>query len=348
MHQFRSYEEGHFEFCPSINVLCGPNAIGKTTVLEAIHLLMTGRSFKTPHLQDLIKQGCPYFAIEAVFVKHGIEQKIKIFFNKHDRHVAINHTSYRSFSHLLGNFPGVCMSPEDSSLVKGSPMIRRSFLDLQLAQSDPLYVHMLTRYHQAMRQRNCLLRSKCSETLESWEHEMANAAGYITHKRSLTCQSLNEKGEEIYSQLANDGEKLSVAYKTVAPDNHSAAQLKEYYIRQFAKLRKREYEMGYTLTGPHKDDLSLFLGSREARQFASEGQQRSFVTALKFAEWQLLKKLTEGSPLMLIDDAGMGWDSSRKRKLVQYLDFLDQVFLTTQDDSYKESKRELRIKKIIK
>lgn len=343
LHQFRSYQEAFFEFCPSLNILCGPNAAGKTTILEAIHLLMTGRSFRTPHLQDLIKEGAAYFSVEAVFIKQGVEQSLKVFFNGTERQVISNHTTYRSFANLLGIFPGVCMTPEDSALVKGPPLTRRNFLDLQLAQGDPLYVHKLMRYSRAMRQRNCLLRSKNFTSLESWEYEMAQAACYLTQKRRTACEALSQNGKQIYDNLSTIQELFSISYKSTVPSEMTSEAVKEYYVEQFRKLRRRESELGYTLTGPHKDDLSLFLNEKEARYFASEGQQRSFVAALKLAEWELLKKLTEESPLMLIDDIGMSWDAFRKANLMQHLNGLQQVFITAQDLAFEFNANEKKV-----
>ncbi|MBS4168883.1 DNA replication/repair protein RecF [Parachlamydia sp. AcF125] len=329
LHQFRSYREASFDFSPSINVICGPNAVGKTTLLEAIHFLMAGRSFRTSQIADLIHTKSAYFSLEATFIKQGIEQSLKVFYNGKERKVILNHTSYHSFIYLLGVFYGVCISPDDSALIKGAPVMRRAFLDLQLAQSDPLYVHKLTRFNRAMRQRNYLLRGKNLTTIESWEYEMAHAASYLILKRAAITHELCQKGSQIYEQLSADREKLSVIYKTAAPQGASEEELKNYYLEQFQKLRKKESELGYTLIGPHKDDLHLYLNDKEARYFASEGQQRSFVAALKLAEWDSLKAITGETPLMLIDDAGMGWDSFRKAKLFQYIEGLHQVFLTT-------------------
>lgn len=332
LHQFRSYREAKFTFSPSINLICGPNAIGKTTILEAIHFLMTGRSFRTSQINDLIQKGTSYFSIEASFIKQGIEQKLKIFYNGKERKIVLNQTPYYSFTHLLGMFYGVCMSPDDSALIKGAPLMRRSFLDLQLAQSDPLYVHKLTRFTRAMRQRNYLLKGKNLATIESWEYEMAHAASYLTFKREVLAAQLHQNGQQIYEQLSAGREKLGVVYKTTAPRSASEEILKNYYLGQFQKLRKRESELGCTLIGPHKDDLNLCLDDKEARYFASEGQQRSFVAALKLAEWSSLKAVTEENPLMLIDDAGMSWDVFRKAKLLKYIEGLHQVFLTTTQD----------------
>lgn len=339
LHHFRAYKEAYFEFSPRINVIHGLNAVGKTTLLEAIYFLITGRSFRTSQVSDLVHIGAAFFYIEAVFVKHGIEQKLKVWGSGKERKVIYNSTQCPPAT-LLGLLQGVVMIPDDISLIKGAPNGRRHFLDLQLAQIDPLYVHHLTRYNRAMQQRNALLRTKNLVTIESWEHEMANAAAYVTQQRALATIDLQDRGKELYHHVSGD-EKLSIAYKTGAglgggsdfgPEaviDKTLAHLRHYYLSQFQKMRKREVEIGYTLTGPHKDDLDIAIDEKEARFFASEGQQRSCVAALRLSEWERLQSLAQESPLMLIDDPGTSLDADRGGRLFTRLKNLGQVFLTS-------------------
>ncbi len=154
LQQFRNYKEAYFEFSPSLNLICGPNALGKTSLLEAIHYLMIGRSFRPGHHQDLIKVGCDTFYLEAIFCKYNVDQKLRLHANAKERRIIYNSTALASSSNLLGLIQGVVMTPDDVNLVKGPPALRRQFLDIQIAQIDPLYVHHLGRYSRAMRQRN--------------------------------------------------------------------------------------------------------------------------------------------------------------------------------------------------
>jgi DNA replication and repair protein RecF len=338
---FRCYEEASFDFCSGINTICGANAQGKTSLLEAIYFLSTGRSFRTSQASDLIRLDASSFNLQATFIKNDVEQSLKIFFDGKERKILYNSTICPSSTSLLGLLQGVVVTPDDVTLVKGSPLIRRHFLDLQMAQSDPLYVHHLTRYNRAMRQRNALLRAKNSATLESWEHEMANAAAYLTHQRTKTINSLQHNGKKMYMALSGEAEELGLGYKTSAPKEEGIDKLRQYYVELLRRLRPREIIYGCTLAGPQKDDLTISIGEKEARFFASEGQQRSCVAALRLAEWERLSALANEAPLMLIDDVGVSLDSTRRGRLLEHLQNLGQVFLTaTQELPLPSMKKE--------
>lgn len=325
---FRVYKEKIIEFSPRINVIWGENAIGKTTILEAIYYLISGKSFRTDKSQDLISEGESFFYIEAQFVKHGISQVIKVSFDGKERKIIYNSTKLQAVTNLLGILQGVLITPDDVDLVKGSPSIRRHFFDLQIAQTDPLYVHYLTRYSHAMRQRNCLLRKKSAIAIESFEHEMATAAAYITLQRNILVKDLGLLSAPLHKMMVGSHEILNFEYKTNAGNILELELLKKYHLDLFKKNRPREMDFGVTLAGPHKDDLAIYLNKKDARQFASEGQQRSTVSSLRLSEWVRLKNAADISPLMLIDDLGISLDAGRKEKLLTHLTSLAQVFLT--------------------
>ena len=326
---YRLYQEAFFHFDPGINVICGANAQGKTTLLEAIYFLITGRSFRNASVGDMIRRDQPFFALETLFIKNEMEQKIRVSSDGKDRKIVYNSTIYPTAAALLGVLRGVVFAPDDAALVKAGPALRRQYLDIQIAQVDPLYVHHLTRYNRAMRQRNTLLKMKQTAAIETWEHEMAVSAAYIITQRLQVVSKLQIISTQLHRELTGDPQDLKISYKgaTVAKEGQEA--LLEYLTIQYAKHRKREMDLGgVTLTGPHRDDLLIALGEQEARFFGSEGQQRSCVAALKLAEWQLMKENSEELPLMLVDDVGISLDEGRRSKLLDHLKGLGQVFLT--------------------
>lgn len=329
LRHFRRYEEALFEFNPAINTIIGPNAHGKTTVLEAVQFLMNGRSFRTQQASDLIRYGQTYFYLEVDFTKQGIDQILKISYDGSERKIIYNSTVFQSAANLLGILQGVVITPDSASLIKGSPLLRRHFLDLQIAQIDPLYVHHLTRYVRAMRQRNVLLKRKDLSTIKSWEQEMAVAGAYVTIQRKSAILDLQKLSDPLHAMLTGEKQPLALDYKSSSSQIDDMQLLIEHYLHQWDKIRHREKEIGMTLYGPHRDDVMIKIGDREARLFASEGQQRSCVMALKLAEWQRLHALSTETPLMLIDDVGVGLDSSRRQKLLEHLKTLGQVFLTS-------------------
>lgn len=334
LHHFRNYEEASFAFSPRLNLICGPNAQGKTSLLEAIYLLMTGRSFRTPHAVDLIQQGASNLYVEASFLKHQIEQRLKFFSDGKERKILYNHTAFSSAASLLGILKGVVMTPDDVALVKAFPQARRTFMDLQIAQVDPLYIHHLTRYHRAMRQRNHLLRTKHLMTIESWEGEMAVSAAYLTQQRAQAIADLKEKVHRIHAELTDQQEHLSIEYRGNISSDTSLEQLAQRHLSLWEKQRQRETFIGYTLSGPHKDDLLLTINGKDVRSHASEGQQRCCVTALRLAEWARMRSLADEPPLLLVDDIGISLDRRRRQRLLEHMvAYPGQIFLSTTDEA---------------
>ncbi len=324
---FRNYENTTLSFSPEVNLIRGENAQGKTNLLEALYFLCTGRSFRTLHFTDFIPYGKPYFHIEAEYVKDGISGTLKASFDGQVRKLYHNDTAFASFSSLLGLLPIVLISPQDLALVSGAPADRRRFLDLHLAQSDPLYVHHLGRYLKAVKQRNILLKQKSEESLEAWEKILALSAAYLLEKRVEALTKLLPIAKECLEQLTDGDDTLDLKYlPTLPPDcPYVASEIFE----ELRKNRRRELACGMTLLGPHRDDLAIFIDGQEAKSFASEGQKRGAVTALRLAEWQSLKSTTGYPPLLGIDDFGIHLDTRRYALVQKRIQGLGQVFLTT-------------------
>jgi DNA replication and repair protein RecF len=331
--QFRHFSEVHLEFTPHLNLICGPNAQGKTTLLEAIRMLMIGKSFRPGQQKDLIKIGSDFCYIEANICKYGVDQNLRMGNSIQERKIFHNSTPLNSISDLIGIIYGVVMTPDDASLVKGSPQERRKFLDIQIAQSDPLYVHHLMRYGRAMQHRNALLKQKVYAAIENWEYEMAHAGAYIHTKRKKLISGLKVVCQEFYSYLTDEVELFDIEYKSSANRVEDEPAVKEFYIKQFHKNRERESFIGYTLVGPHKDDLWIGIGGQDIRYYASEGQQRSSVTALHVGEWKLLREQCDELPILMIDDVGISLDRRRRQRLLDQLVSMGQVFLTTTDEA---------------
>ncbi len=320
LRNFRNYAEAEVHFSPKLNVFIGDNAQGKTNLLEAIYLIATGRSFRSQHLSELIKENETFFFLEAEIVRDGVTQTLKISFDGQNRRLQFNSNAYPSFHPLLGLLPSVLYTPQDSDLITGSPTIRRRFLNLHLAQSDPLYVHHLTRYWRAMKQRNHLLRAKDKTSLDCWESEMAHSADYILAARQ-------EMIQELKAPLSHQSRRLSSDKET--HELQLQVSQSKTYLQQLQKNRPREMELGLTLAGPHRDDLALFINHQPARLFASEGQKKTAIAALRFAEWERLCKRVNGPALMGIDDLGLHLDETRQKLLRDSLAHLGQVFITT-------------------
>ena len=330
LRNFRNYEQAQASFGPFVNVIYGDNGQGKTNLLEAIHLVSTGRSFRTKRLSDLIRKGANYFYLEAHFVKDGISQSIKVFYNEQSRKVQCNNTVYNHFTSLLGALPSVLLSPEDHALMSGSPADRRKFIDLHIAQSDPLYVYHLSRYFRALKQRNHLLKSRSESTLGAWEAAMAPSAAYVIKKRKEAIFDLSSPINQWMESLSLGKDSLSTQYDSNCPSREASGDnLSEFLLGQWEKNRKREIHLGSTLLGPHRDDLSMTISEKDAKNFSSEGQKRCGSAALRFAQWEQLFQWIETKPLLSIDDFGIQLDPERQKLLQRKLPGFGQVFLTT-------------------
>jgi DNA replication and repair protein RecF len=309
------------KFSPSINILYGENAQGKTNLLEAIYLIATGRSFRTPHLHELIREGESFFFLEAILLKEGFEHAVQIAFDGKNKKLTLDGNIYSTFQHLLGLLPSVLHTPWDGELVDGSPNVRRKFCNLHLAQKDPIYIHHLTRYWRAMRQRNALLKINDARGIECWELEMAESANYLWAMRKEFLEALKTPLQTNGSFLSSGKEMHTIKFLPGANPEH--------YLTQLAKNRSREKLFGNTLLGPHRDDFSLWINERAARIFASEGQKKTAVFGLRLAEWELFTQVTGNTPLLGIDDLGLHLDPTRETLFRNTIHRLGQTFITT-------------------
>jgi len=327
---FRNYEERCFSFGPRANLICGLNGKGKTSILEALHLLMTGRSFRASHPKEWIKHNETECRIEAVFAKHGVEQSLRIGYSGKKRRVYYNYTACHSLAALIGILPGVVWLPTDVAIVKGEPRWRRRFLDLLLAKASPLYLHYLTRYQKALQHRNVLLRKRNVQEQEVWEQELARSAGYLVIERRSAIQKLQDYSANIISLITNRQESVALRYRSQCPQNEGNPS--RFYHSLYEKMRQRELYLGCTLVGPQRDDIQILLGDQDAKRFASDGQSRSCAAALRFAEWEYLQRKVDETPLMLIDDVEAGLDHIRRAALLKHLEYFQQVFLTATEE----------------
>jgi DNA replication and repair protein RecF len=339
LRNFRNFEEISLDFESKLNIFCGNNAQGKTNLLEAIALISTGRSFRTQHLQELIREGAAFFFIEAEIVRDQVVQAVRLSFDGQIKRVECNASHYPSFQSLLGLLPSVLYAPLDIDLIAGSPAARRRFLNLHLAQSDPLYFHHLLRFRRALKQRNSLLRHPSFEGIDCWEHEMAASSAYLYEKRKILLEELNDGLKTACRTLSS--EEVEVRY---APSQPLQMPLFETYLAQLQRNRSREKMLGLTLTGPHRDDFTILLDHKLARLYASDGQKRCAIAALRLAEWQRLKRQIDAPPLFGVDDFELHLDEDRQRLFRNALNELGQTFVTTPEiDPAWPGARRLRV-----
>lgn len=321
LRNFRNIREAEVFFSDQVNVICGDNAQGKTNLLEAIFLIATGKTFRAQKLQELIRDQETFFYLEAHIENEKISHEIKLSSDGIKRRLQIDANQYETFTPLLGGLPIVLYSPKDLELIGGAPELRRRFLNLHLSQSDPLYVHHLQRYFRALKQRNLLLKKRNSESaLACFEEEMAKSAAYLTQERGFFVEELKGLFAKESSEISSPMEIHEMRFHPSFSPN---------YLETLQENRSREKELGFTLIGPHRDDLSFWIEQKSSKLFASEGQKKTAIAALHLAEWERMRRKTPEMPILAIDDLDLALDNTRQTLLRKKLKTLSQTFVTT-------------------
>lgn len=332
LHDFRLYRHLTIEFAPGVNVLTGPNAAGKTSVLEALGVLATGRSFRGASDPEMVRTGEDGYRLAARFAGRGGSHTVGVVFVRGgDRGGDANptrkvssldgHPLTRS-ADILGRIPLLSFSPDDLALVKGGPSERRRFLDVLLSQTSPTYRDHLARYQKGLAQRNALLadlgaRRLAPEAarvwLEPWDQALGGEARAIQTARAEIVERVAPLAARVFAGI--DGRDLSLSYLADVFDPDRSAD---------------ELRRGVTLSGPHRDEVVLAVAGQDARRFASQGQQRSVVLALKLAALDLMEERTGEKPVLLLDDVMSELDPKRGAALLPHL-LRGQTFVTTTD-----------------
>ncbi|CRX38421.1 DNA replication and repair protein RecF [Estrella lausannensis] len=325
---FRRFKGAALEFSPECTLISGPNAAGKTTLLEAVHLLIFGRSFRAMHMKEMIMDGEEDAAVELDLVKEGVEHTLGLYFGQERKKIRFNATEYRSLTSLIGLLTGASLLPTDVHLITGQPQLRRSLIDSIIAQVDPLYIHHLSRYAQTVKSRNCLLKAREFKAIDLFEEEMAKSAVYITKARVDAVQAMDQIAAREFALFSQESEHVRLSYlSSFGKEEVSCAS----FMHLMRANRMKESYLGFTLAGPHKDDLLIHLSGKECRLYASEGQKRSVAAAIKLAAWSHLACVSSTLPLLLVDDAALGFDALRRERFFYALKSRGQVLITSAD-----------------
>lgn len=327
---FRNCVKTSALFGPGINWICGQNGQGKTSLLEALYVCLTGQSFRTPLLRELIRYAQNGFHIKMHCVRLDVAQTIRMSYTPKEKQVWHNQTLHASCAALCGRFPCVVMTSDDIQCVRGPPQGRRQLLDHYLCQIDPLYSHHQSRYTKSLKQRNFLLKERSFSLLDVWEEQLAQAGAYIAMQRFQATEALSELANKRYQRLTPFAKTFILQYETDAPLHTADLELiSRYYLTAYKQQREKESFLGMTLTGPHREDLALLLDEHPVRSFASEGEQRSCISALALAQLDGLKNQTGIEPIVLVDDLAISLDEARTMSFLQQLQDVSQVFITT-------------------
>lgn len=335
LENFRNYKDLDLELDPGKNILYGNNAQGKTNILEAIYICSTTKSHRSNKDIELIKFDERESHIKIFLDKKDKEYRIDVHLRKNKtKGIAVNGIPIKRASELFGIFNVIFFAPEDLNIIKNGPSERRRFMDLELCQLDKIYVHNLINYNKVLNQRNRLLKDisfnpKLEETLDVWDEQLVLYGKEIIKKREEFIQEISKIIKPIHEDLTNKEETIKIDYHKNTEAKHFEKNLK----------RNRSNDLKYksTSVGPHRDDILFFNKDINIRTYGSQGQKRTMALSLKLAEIELVKKVINDTPVLLLDDVLSELDSDRQNHLLDRLNDIQTIITCTGLDEFVEN-----------
>lgn len=341
---FRNIEHFKFDFDERMNILFGKNAQGKTNVIEGIYLFAGGKSFRKVKDADMRRFGSSITQAQISFDLGGRENKMAYrLSDRAKRELFVNGSKLKRSSEFIGRFRAVLFCPAHLSIVQADPAVRRQFIDGAISQLKPRYLSSLIMYQKVMEQRNALLRS-CEKNptgvdlmYDVLTEKMAELAGYITAERASYLKRLFHYVNELMKDMSDGKEDVGYKYLTSISDISGgdlfdAAENTRRYIELVPKYREKEKIVGTSLIGAQRDDFEIELCGKEAKHFASQGQQRSIALSLKLSEGEISKEDCGEYPVFLFDDVLSELDKNRKNYVLSRL-YGRQVIITSCDEN---------------
>lgn len=343
---YRNYSDLKIDFDGDKNILYGDNAQGKTNILEALYLCSTTKSHRGAKDREIIKFNENESHIKILIKKRDVPYRIDIHLKKtKSKGIAVNGIPIKKASELFGIINVIFFSPEDLSIIKNGPAERRKFIDMELCQIDKFYLHNLVNYNKIVNQRNRLLKElglrfdkALYETVDIWDMQLADYGNKIIRRREEFIKQINEIIVEIHSRLSGGKEKLSIQYE---PNVN-----KETIESEIKRNREKDIRLKTTSVGPHRDDLGFYLKDADIRKYGSQGQQRTAALSLKLSEIELVKKVINDTPVLLLDDVMSELDSNRQNHLIDSLNNIQTIVTCTGLDEFIEHR--INVNKIYK
>lgn len=339
---FRNYEHEHIELCPSTNVFFGDNAQGKTNLLEAVRLFSNGRSHRAHSDGELVMFGKMRYLLKLSFFASQREYNALMLGSKEGKkQIKINNVPITKLSMLMKYLNTVMFTPEDLTLIKGSPALRRRFADEAISQIYPKYLASLIGYHKTLAQKNSHLKSlkfkgiTNDALLSVWNEQLSEFGAEVYKSRKEFLLRLDEIAKSVHSDIS--GEILSVRYCPGIRFSHRDDLKTEFYAA-LEMNKKREIDAGSAQIGIQRDDFKVLINDNEARTFGSQGQQRTCVLSLKIAQTEFVKAERGEYPILLLDDIMSELDIHRRSYLWERITDKQVLLTCTDTDILKNNK----------
>jgi len=331
LENYRNYSNAEYTFRDGLNVICGQNAIGKTNLMESIFVSAIGRSPRTKNEKDLIRMGenkaYIHLFLEKKYRSHTINVEID---RSEGKKINVDGAHITRLGELIGLLTVVYFSPDEMKMIKDAPQERRRFIDLSLSQENKTYYLALSKYTKLLQQRNKLMKqtdfSEFSQTAFIWEKQLAEAAADIIVTRYSFINKIGVIADTYHRQIAGDADDLTLTYEPCTDFTTSEEIIQDIYKRMQENQRK-DYDLGYTTVGPHREDFNISCKGIDLRKFGSQGQQRTAALAIKLAEIEYYKNESGEKPVLLLDDVLSELDERRRNALLQATEGT-QTFIT--------------------
>lgn len=332
LHQFKNHHHSEISFSSGVNAFIGPNGSGKTNVLDAIHYLSMCKSYLNSIDKQNIEFNEKFFSISGRWEYKDKNYTVNCSYKLGaKKSVKLNKKEYEKLADHIGKFPVVFISPYDGDLINEGSELRRRWIDGIISQVDSAYLNHLQSYQKVLRQRNALLKNMHEhrlfdiESIEVWDVQMINLGNKIHRIRAEFLTSFIPIFKKFYDEIANQEENVKIEYRSQLSDSEFSVLLKEFH--------KKDSFTQYSNVGTHKDDLLFTIKDHPIKKFGSQGQQKSFIIALRLAQFEWLKTMKETSPILLLDDIFDKLDHDRVQKLVSLVTnkFFGQVIISDTD-----------------
>jgi DNA replication and repair protein RecF len=327
LQNYKSHSDLAVEFDSKLNCICGPNGVGKTNLIDAIHYLSMTKSYFTSFDHQVIKTDATFLKIQGNMCLGDTQKHISYQWLPNSRkEVFINQVKQEKLSDIVGRFPVVMFTPYDTQMLFGGSEERRKFIDSTMCQLDTNYLEDIIRYNKILQQRNALLKNIENNTLlEVYNQSIIPLAQRIFEQRKIFAEKLNTYFIKFYYQIGIETEEVAMQY-TSELQEHTMQELLE-------KTAEKEKIMGRTLVGIHHDDLNFSIKKLSLKKAGSQGQQKSFLAALKLSQYALLKDKKKISPILLFDDIFDKFDNTRVKNILNILqqESFGQLFITDTD-----------------
>ena len=334
---FRNYEEVHLSFKKGLVIFLGENAQGKTNLLESIFVLAMTRSHRTSQEQELIGWNQESAYIKGTLQKKHATLPLEILLTKKGRKTKINHIEQKKLSSYIGQMNVILFAPEDLSLVKGSPQLRRRFLDMEIGQIDPIYLYDLVQYQKILKQRNHYLKQLAEKKqtdelyLDVLTEQLVEFGSKIFFARQHFVERLEHWANQLHDKISQGKEQLAMEYVSSLPlkAQMPLVEIQKSFKELLDKNRDKERFRQMTTIGPHRDDLIFLINDKNVQTFGSQGQQRTTALSVRLAEIDLIYEETGEYPILLLDDVMSELDDARQLHLLKTIEGKVQTFLTT-------------------